>query len=210
MNRLNVGFDVDDVLLPSSDHATRLHNELYGTNVSRENWYRNIPTSNWNADTEDEVIARVNEILNSEKYLEGIVPMDGAMDVLDEMDEAGDLRFAVTSRPPLLAAMTLRVLDVCYPGKFTADKITFINHSTATTSVNALQKVQIALAEEATHFVDDFEHHLLPMVRVGITPLLFGEDYPWNVGASQTMRRTENWSVLGAYLANERTHDTAR
>lgn len=205
MNRLSIGFDVDDVLLPSSDHTTRLHNQFYGTNVTRDNWYVNLPTSTWNAETEQEVIDHVNTILGSEEFLSGIQPIDGAREVIEELIEAGDEHFAITSRPPILAEMTHRALEVCYPGMFPEGRVTFINHSTASDSVNTLTKVEVALAHGATHFIDDFEHHLVPMAEAGIKPLLFGDGYPWNRNASAPgLIRVPNMQALREELRHDR------
>ena len=205
MNHLSVGFDIDDVLLPSSDRVTRLHNEMYGTSVTRDNWYVNLPTSTWNAETEQEVIDRVNGIIGSEEYLSGILPIDGAREVLEELIEAGDTHFAITSRPPVLAEMTHRALEVCYPGMFPEGKVAFINHSTASGSVNTLTKVEVALANNATHFIDDFEHHLVPMAAAGIKPLLFGEGYAWNSNASAPgLIRIPNMQALREELRHDR------
>jgi acid phosphatase class B len=203
MNHLNVGFDIDDVLLPSSDHTTRIHNRLYGTNVTRDNWYVNLPTSTWKANTEQEVIERVNTIMGSDEYLSGIVPMEGAIEVLDEMDAAGDERFAVTGRPPALEKMTYKALELCYPGKFPEGSVTFIDHSTASDAANTLTKVEIALEKKATHIVDDYEYHLRLMAAAGITPLLFGKGYKWNESATG-LDRVEDWWKLGERLAYER------
>lgn len=179
MNHLTVGFDVDDVLLPSGSHTIRWYNHHFGTQLTVEHWYKNIPLEPWQVQTEDEIVDRVNAILGSEGYLSEIVPMDGATRLLDEIEAAGDDKFGATSRPPLLAKMTHKALEKCYPGVFPEGTVSFINHSTASGSINTLTKVAVALSHHATHFIDDFEHHLRPMREVGITPMLAG-DWPWN------------------------------
>lgn len=205
MNRLSVGFDIDDVLLPSSDHVTRLHNEIYGTSLTRDNWYVNLPAETWGATTEHEVIDHVNEILASESYLTGIEPIEGARRVLEDLDAAGDTYFAVTSRPQTLAVMTHRALEVCYPGMFPEGNVSFINHSTASDSVNTLTKVEIARANGATHFIDDFEHHLIPMAAAGIKPLLYGDAYLWNRAADTPgLVRVANMEAVQAELRHDR------
>jgi hypothetical protein len=205
MNHLSVGLDVDDVLLPSAEHTIRWYNRHFNTDLTTKNWYRNFPLEVWKARSEEEIIERVNGILNSEDYISEIVPMEGALEVLDAMDKAGDERFGVTSRPGYLAEMTHRALELCYPGMFPEGSITFINHSTASDAINTLTKVEIALEHHATHFGDDFEHHLRPMAAVGIKPLLFGEDYSWNEDADASgMQRIPSWRVFGEVLARDR------
>ncbi|MDB5179946.1 MAG: hypothetical protein JWN12_578 [Candidatus Saccharibacteria bacterium] len=206
MNHLTVGFDVDDVLLPSADHTIRWYNRYHGTQLTRDNWYVNLPISVWKASTEHEIVERVNGILNSDDFLSEITPIEGALQVLDELDAAGDEHFAVTSRPPLLAAMTHRALELCYPGKFPEGVVTFIDHSTASGRINTMTKVEIAVAKHATHFVDDFEHHLRPMGEAGITPLLFGKGYRWNSDAKTPgLARVSDMEELKEFLQYERT-----
>lgn len=206
MGRLRIGIDVDDVLLPTADVVAQIYNRRFGTQLTRDNWYRNTPTSTWAAESEDEIVERVNAILNSEEYVSSIRPVEGALELLEDIRAAGDILFAATSRPPHLAEMTYRALEQCYPGHFSEGMVTFINHSTAKGSVNRITKTQVALEMQATHFIDDFEHHLRPMVSEGVVPLLFGRGYKWNEGLhAPGIYRTHDMAHLMSVLRHERT-----
>jgi len=145
MENITAGFDVDDVLLPSSSHAIRWYNKHFNTHLTPSHWYKNIPTEPWAAESDRQVIERVNIILNSEDYLSEIVPMDGALDVLNDLDANGDRKIAITSRPPWMKEMTHRALELCYPGAFPEGTVHFIDYSTASINNNRIQKVEIAL-----------------------------------------------------------------
>lgn len=205
MNHLSVGFDVDDVLLPSGSHMIRWYNHHFGTHLTTEHWYKNDPVEPWAVASEQEIIERINTILNSDDYLSDIEPIEGAARVLDDIDAAGDHRFAVTSRPPFLAEMTHKALELCYPGMFPAGTVNFINHSTAVAAVNKLEKVEVALEQKATHFVDDFEQHLRPMAAAGIIPLLFGEYHHNRTTTTPGLERVPDMNALRERLRYERT-----
>lgn len=204
MDRLTVGFDVDDVLLPSASHTIRWYNAHFGTGLTVEHWYKNIPLEPWAAQSEDEIIQRVNTILNSDDYLSDIVPIEGAVDVLAEIERVGDHKFGATSRPPQLAAMTHKALELCYPGMFPLGTVDFINHSTASGTVNKTQKVEVARRQGATHFIDDFEYHLRPMAAAGIAPLLFGDYHHNSTVTTPDLERYPTMHDIGEKLAYDR------
>ncbi|MBC7565074.1 hypothetical protein H7100_02515 [Candidatus Saccharibacteria bacterium] len=204
MNRLTVGLDVDDVLLPSGSHTIRWYNNHFGTKLTVKHWYKNLPLEPWAAQSEDEIIERVNAILNSSDYLSGIVPIEGALEVLESIKASGDRLFGATSRPPQLAVMTYKALELCYPGMFPVGTVDFIDHSTASGTINKVQKVEIAVREQATHFIDDFETHLRPMAAAGITPLLFGDYHHNSVVTTPGLERYPTMMDVKEKLAHDR------
>jgi len=179
MNHLSVGFDLDDVLLPSGIRMVEWHNERYGTNLSIDHWYVDNTVESWAVKHESEILERINMFVSSEDYFSGLQPIEGATRLLDELDAAGDHKFGVTGRSPALAKVTYRALEVCYPGAFPLGTVNFINHSTINRKNNKLTKLQIALTHKATHIMDDLPEHLLPMPDHGIKGLVYG-DYPHN------------------------------
>lgn len=204
MNHLTVGLDVDDVLLPSQSHTLRWYNERFDTALTGDHWYNFSSLDPWKVESELQIHERVNDILNSEDYLSEIVPMEGALEVLDELDANGDRKIGITSRPPILKEMTYRVLDLCYPGMFPEGSIVFTGYSSANASNERIPKVEIALAMGVTHHVDDVTEHLRPMAAVGIKPYLF-DRYPWNSDAEiPGLERVANWKELGDRLEYER------
>ena len=176
-----IGIDIDDVLLKSAERSIEMYNEKFGTNVTLDDWYDfddpEVWSKIWGSDDMRLLVARVVETMADEAFT-SVQPVDGAPEALTHLQDQGHELFAITGRSESIRKQTKFVLDLCFPGMFTDDRLIFVdyyNHDGQKAS-----KADVATGLELTHFIEDLPDHATQLARAGIKTYLFSPGYKWN------------------------------
>ncbi|MDB5159757.1 MAG: hypothetical protein JWO99_20 [Candidatus Saccharibacteria bacterium] len=206
VRKLRIGIDIDDTLINTVDTVTTLGNEQYGTVLTRDDWFNVTPEAiaRWGMKTGSEVSDRVHELMTHEDYIERVVGIKGAKEVLDHLTTEGHELFAVTSRPDYIRDQTIQELEQCFPGLFSDKTLFMINAFSADPAVARATKFGVAEQLGLTHFIDDLLIHANAVSDGGIKTILFSDNYLWNQGPEhEGVIRLGSWKDIGAYLDGE-------
>ena len=176
--KLNVTWDVDDVLLPSGALTIEYYNAAHGTSLTPDDWYSLDDLEKWGVDPDEGMLARtrVSEILSSVAFMDTITTTPGSEAVVEFIDTVG-CQAAVTGRPDFLQAATIRTLSKLYGGHFHDDNVYFTDHLKQTS--RSMTKLEVVKSLHATDHVDDHLDHVLPIGRAGVAVALYGR-YKYN------------------------------
>ena len=200
---IHLGTDVDDCLIDSAELVATTINKQYGTNLSSKNWYQPHDPEAWGVDDQRVAWGRVNDVLHSREFIETVQVVEGAERVLRAVKLGGHSLSAATGRPDTSGnrEMTFELLEFCYPGLFTPERLHFTDHFGQSGKKGS--KVDVAKVQQFTHFVDDNLDHANPLAEAGYTTYLLG-DYPWNQGeAHPNVMRVPDWDVIGEHFFND-------
>lgn len=177
MKRLIIAIDCDDVLVNTSSRIIDRYNQKYGTNVTLECDAYN-EESDWQADSHETAIRRVDTILRDEQLLRDSVPLPGAVDAIRRLAEHHELH-VVTGRQPYMEKETIQLLTRWFEGCFQSLEMT--NYGAASDSVTLRRsKGEVCKALGVDMLIDDHTFHLANVLSVGVKELIMFGDYPWN------------------------------
>jgi uncharacterized HAD superfamily protein len=201
---MRIGFDIDDVLFKTGEHAAPMYNDAFGTAVTINDWYDLSLLETYGVTTKQEAFARVNQIFKSEEFITTVPPMDGMQQLVRKLSTAVELLVAVTGRPHTTEVEIRRMLELQYPKVFDARPVFFTDHLQQLGSDVVGSKLIIAQQEGLTHFVDDHPDHVNLLAEAGIHAVLFG-DYRWNrVEVHPSVVRARDVEELEKYFDAER------
>lgn len=195
-----IGIDFDDVLIGSADRTTELYNELYGTHLTRDDWYDDPSiTAPWAVDSFSEIVQRVVEV-HSMKQFEDVQPIQDAQGVLQALKAAGHTLIIITGRPVSLRSETERLVDKYY--KDIVDTLYFTDHFSH--EGQRVSKADITSRLGLTHFIDDVIQHANDVSRTGVKTILFSHNYKWNQAPTdEAVLRLSSWKEIGAFFNDE-------
>ena len=178
---LRIGIDIDDVLLKSAKRSIELYNEAYDTNLTLDDWYDfkdpEVWSKIWGHSDMRELIRRVVATMADDAFA-SVEPLEDAAEVLTHLKNEGHELFAITGRAESIRKQTKFVLDLCFPGIFTDETLTFVDyyaHDGAKAS-----KSDVAHELGIDYFVEDLLDHANDLARSGIQTILFSPGYKWN------------------------------
>lgn len=197
-----IGLDFDDVLIASADHTVKIHNDLYGTHLTRDNWYDDPSiVEPWNVTQPSEIVGHVIDIQQMDVFTE-VPPLQGAQAVLRRLKDEGHTLIVITGRPESLRERTLELMQRYYPDTFEPDALHFTDHFSH--QGERIHKGDVALKLELTHFVDDVISHANNVASKGIKTILFGEGYRWNQSdPDEDVVRLNTWEQIGDFFDAE-------
>jgi uncharacterized HAD superfamily protein len=204
--KLRIGLDIDDTLLNSVDTVTGMNNELYGTTLTRDDWFNVTPEAfvHWQLKDGPAISDRVHELIMHKDYMSRVAAIKDAKEVLERLVVEGHELFAVTSRPDYIRGQTVQELELCFPRVFKDETLFMINAFSADPAVARATKYDVAHQLELTHFIDDLLLHANAVSDGGIKTILFSDNYLWNQGAEhEGVVRLGSWKDIGAYLDGE-------
>jgi hypothetical protein len=196
---LRFGFDIDDVIFPTARHVIDIYNDLYGTKLAHDQWYKVDDYPLWGAASLAQRGDRVNEICNDPSIVELIKPFEGAEQVLRAMARRGDFLAAITGRPsgenaPLdLREITLQQLERYFPGIYPPEQLYMTNHY-AEDPAHRIPKLRIIEGLDLDGYFEDHLDHANQTGQAGVPTYLYGDGYSWNQdGAHESLVRVANW-----------------
>ncbi len=198
-----IGIDFDDVLIASADRTTELYNELYGTHLTRDDWYDDPSiTAPWAVDSFSEVVSRVVEVHSMKKF-ENVQPIKDARRVLQKLKDAGHTLIIITGRPVVLRTQTEQLVEKYY--KDIVSTLYFTDHFSH--EGERVSKGDIASTLGLTHFIDDVIQHANDVARIGVKTILFSDNYKWNQArADKGVIRLKSWQEIGEFFSEEERH----
>lgn len=187
-NKRKIGFDLDDTTFNFIDNLILFYNDLYSTNLRREQ-FREYRFSNVCGGTMEEAI-RIVDTFYTTKYFERMQPLPGAVEVASLLSQ-DDCLEAITARPTSIKERTEWQVRTHFKDNFSKIFHTS-NHFTG--AKNDGTKLEICLREGISVVVEDSLEYAMQFVNTGIKVLLFG-NYPWNQNGSlpADITRVENW-----------------
>ena len=193
-----IGFDFDDVLI-NFRHALRLYsNELYKTNLQREDYTSSDLSETWKC-TPEEATKRVIDFYSSEHHYNAL-PVEGAVEGIKILKQDYDL-FVITSRPEKIREMTVGWLDRYFPDMFEEVHLTNLFYGEGEKIIRTKKEVCLELGVEA--FVDDALHYAHDVSSAGIPVLLY--DAPSNQGdVEHPIIRVHSWREIVDKLSNDK------
>jgi uncharacterized HAD superfamily protein len=104
---MKIGIDIDEVLANTMSNFLDFHNEMYGTDATRDEItdYYFDGLFHW---TREENFKRFDEFYKT-RFFEDIVPVEGAADGIKSLQQLGTL-YVITSRPLYIKEQTLKWL----------------------------------------------------------------------------------------------------
>ncbi len=165
-----IAIDVDEVLADLLSQFIKYHNDLYGTNLRREEF----ATYNWWEVIGDGYASDKEKILSFFKspYVDQIEPIAGAQAGVKELKESNEL-VVVTSRHFSLSVLTEHWLNKYFPDSFSK-----FYYTKSVVNQNTLTKLEACRAAGAQLLVDDQYAFADEVADHDIKVLLFNE--PWN------------------------------
>ncbi|MFZ1250386.1 MAG: hypothetical protein WAR37_02995 [Candidatus Microsaccharimonas sp.] len=200
MNHFRIGLDFDDVLIRAAYYTTKLHNELYGTNLTHENWY-DPDMAPWGLTTATEHTQRVIDILSSEAF-RSVTPVQGAQEALRQLKAMGHELLVITGRPPALKEATEWLIKTYFGDVLKLENLYLTDHFNH--EGKRVEKGDIAVGLGLTHFVDDVVSHANNVASKGITTILYSDDYKWNQnGADEEVVKLSSWDAIVRFIEDE-------
>ena len=168
-----IGVDIDDVLFPTADMIIEYYRQTYGVVVSQENFYSRDPAV-WGVADYETAITRVSTFLHSEDFRHH-APIDGAVEGITALREAGAYLVPITGRDDTQRAATRESLDVFFQDLFDEDPI-FTNYFNVVKCTKTKGDVCHELGVD--YQIDDHVGHINSLAKYAIKGVLFG-NYAW-------------------------------
>lgn len=202
-DRLVIGVDIDDVLFPTAQAIIDFYRSTYEVDVPVDQFYSKDPAI-WGVADYKEAIRRVQVFLHSDSYAHQ-APIEGAVDGVTEMREAGAYLIPITGRDEVQAESTRESLGTFFPGLFNEPAV-FTNYFS---DKKRRTKDEVCHELGVDYQIDDYPAHLRGLAQYAIKGVLFG-GYPWARGhvATDMILHSDGWDstpgvILGDYLKNQ-------
>lgn len=185
---MKIAIDIDDVLVEFVPSLARWYNDKFGTNLKKEDFYTFAFHEIWGG-THLESVGKVRKFLDS-GIIKDLNVIEGAAEVLKELDNKGHELHIVTSRFPDLHEDTLIWLDRHFKGIF---KEVHFGHNKISKQKDSLSKAERCKQLDIDLLIDDLPEHALECAKKGIRVLLF--DAPWNqdIKENKKIKRVCGW-----------------
>jgi 5'(3')-deoxyribonucleotidase len=200
MKKQTIAVDIDDVLASSADEWVRHTNELWGTNLTIEDFDENWGAM-WQVDHDE--MKRRRDILFENRVVRDFPPQQQAMATLKQLSD--HYRLIVTSsRNSDIRQDTLDWLNEHYADVFEEIHLSGI-YDTGKEDAHTLTKRELLERVGADYLIDDQPKHCIAAAEAGLVGILFGE-YAWNrdVELPSGVVRCKDWPAVQAYFD---THD---
>lgn len=194
-----IAVDIDDTLANFAQAFAELSNELWGMNLTADDYCENW-ASIWQVDSVER--KRRGDIVE-QSGIQAILAHDqDAARVLAELKR--DYRLIViSSRPKHLQQVSIEWVNRYYPDIF--DDIQFAdmwNDRTRLHLAHVETKATICNQLQVDYLIDDQAKHCVAVADTGIKAILFG-DYTWNRGINlpDGVVRAHTWDDVHQYFA---------
>ncbi len=194
---MKIGIDIDDTLLDFVGTFINFHNEIYKTNLKKED-FKTYSFSHARGGTIKQEINTVNQFYKTD-FFKKMQPFEGVVEVIQKLKKNNDL-FIVTSRPIHMQGGTLEWLVEHLPNIFS--EVFFSSNHYTKAKNSGRTKAEICYDLDASLLIDDSLEYAKQCVKKGIEVLLFGDDSPWNQnGEIKGVTRVKDWQAIGRLLA---------
>ena len=197
MKKPIIAVDVDDVLAAEAEFVIAYCNEVWGLDLTLED-YSEAWNTMWQVDVA-ELERRAAEL-----HQPGIVSkyrlLADSHTVLKKLSDSYEL-IVVTSRRKVVEGETKAWLDTHFPGIFSKVVLTGFWDNPEVVDRHLLSKGSLLRDHEASYLIDDQPKHCLSAVEHGVQAILFG-DYAENrsVTIPTGVTRCNDWQAVGEYF----------
>lgn len=168
---MNIGIDLDDVLLSFNESFLPYHNKKYGTSIRKDD-ITDFGLEKFLNCSVDEMLARFTTYFTSEEHADSS-PVEGAVEAVITLAQKHNL-YVITAKPATLAESTRKWLDVHFPNVL--PRIHFADHVGNTTQKR--KKSEICQELGIDILIDDAIHNANDAAGVVKKVFLFSQ--PWN------------------------------
>lgn len=187
-----IGVDFDDVLVPTNETMSSWHNSVYGTSYQKEDIVSWTHLDYLWQCSREEKHRRIHEFFYSEEHAT-MVPVRGAEEALQILNEKGFCVVIITGRPVQFRKQTLPFVEKYFPS--------LLGHTHFTSKVIdgiVTDRPKAEFCEELAVeiFIDDHLQYVNNIAFAGIPVLLF--DNPWNQtdDLPPNVERVYSWSEI--------------
>ena len=192
--KMNIGVDIDDTLLDFVGTYALFHNEVYGTNLKRED-FKKYSFNSVRGGTMKEAVNSVKEFYNTSFFKE-MKPFPDSIEVIQKLKRNRSL-FIITSRPLDIQKGTLEWISKYFSNIFS--DIIFASNFYTKARNNGKTKAEVCYDLEISTLIDDSLIYARECVEKGIDALLL--DAPWNQnGEDKGITRVKNWKEIEVLL----------
>jgi len=190
---MKIGVDIDDTLLDFIGTYAIFHNEIYKTNLKKED-FKTYSFNPVGGRTTKQAVNTVKQFYKTDFFKE-MQPFPGAVGVLQKLKENNKL-FIVTSRPHNMKEETSEWVLKYFPNIF-SDIFFSSNHYTKAKN-SGRTKAEICCDLEVSLLIDDSLAYAKQCIEKGINVFLFGDNNPWNQNHEEheNITRVKDWNEI--------------
>lgn len=188
---VTIGVDIDDVIADFIPTLVLFHNDLYGSNLTKNHFVSYDFWKVWGG-TKEEAVFKVNEMLTNPTYFRKIPPLDNSIPSLRKLKDEGAILHAITGRRNSALNSTMEWINTYFPDFFTS--IHFTNSYCL--EGKSEKKSKICKDLGVTVIIEDHITHALDCAENDIRVLLF--DCPWNKNTPvhEKIERVFSWNEV--------------
>jgi len=189
MNK-KIGIDIDDTLLDFIGAYINFHNEIYKTNLKKED-FKTYSFNYARGGTMKQAISTVKQFYKTDFFKE-MQPFPGAVEVVQKLKENNEL-FIVTSRSGHIQEGTFTQILKHFPNIFS--EVFFSSNHYTKAKNSGRTKAEICVGLGASLLIDDSLIYAKQCVEKGVNAILL--DSPWNQnGSLERITRVNNWKEI--------------
>jgi len=196
---MNIGVDMDSVIVDIMGPLDLFHNRAYKTNLKYDD-HRIYDLSTVWLCSKEEVGKRIYEFYYSPEFL-SVKPIAHSQEKLRELSKLHNLHL-ITSRPSEIEEMSKKWLHTYFPHIFTS--VHHTNQATKNKKEETHKKSAIAKKLKIDIMIDDHITYALDCADNEILTLLF--DAPWNRHYTNThtfLKRVASWEEICYTISHE-------
>ena len=194
---MRIGIDFDDVVADSISFIVRLHNERYGTSLTRESMTSWRFEEVWGT-TLEEAIRRTNEFF-AEDQVTGVAPVAGSVEAIKKLKEQGHELYILTGRSENDVEETERWIKHHFPDVFKG--VHYGNFFTLNKNHVFRKKLDTCRELGIEVLIEDNDKTALECAAAGIKVFLITTPWNKNFKTTPNIQRVHSWEeILKNYL----------
>lgn len=195
---MRIGIDFDDVVANSLDVLMRLHNERYGTALTRADFHSFNLWEVWGG-TREEAIKKIDEFFN-EDQLKEISPIAGSIEAINTLKQEGHDLYVITGRAERDVAQTERWLKHHFAGVFKGVHYAHFN----TLDKSPRRKLDICKELKIELMIDDHLPTAIECAENGIKAFLFNQPNNAHAVLPPGITRVHSWNEIIEKIASSK------
>lgn len=192
-----IGIDFDDVLVKTAQKVVDVYNSLYETELTIDDWYDLSPEGlvRYKAGEPADVVKRVMAFQGKDDFV--VEPIDGAVEALHTLKDAGHKLVIITGRPESLRQPTLNNIRRYFSDLFTSEDVYFVDHFSHDGEEKKIDKGDVATELKLDFFIDDVVSHADIVAKTGVKTMLLDMDYKWSKQpVDSAVQRVTSWEEI--------------
>lgn len=187
-----IGFDCDEVLLPTLKHHCNFLNKKYGVDLKEQD-FKKYEFWEYCGVTREQSIIDFSEFFETQEFQQ-IQPFPGVVSGIEKLSKIKKL-FVITSRLYSYEQFTRKWIEQYFPGRFSG--VAFGNHYSL--NGKSIEKLELCKKRGVEVLVEDNEMHASAVCKE-IPVVLF--DKPWNQQIKDTkmLKRAMNWEEIVCHV----------